>query len=87
MTDADTITMTIVGGAGGDTILMTANFAQDIFNGATADVHYDSTDEVRGWYSVSANATTGVVAGLLLCTEDGILHILDAAAIAFTAWS
>ncbi len=87
LTDGNTITMTITGGAGGDTILMTANFVQDLYDGVTTNVHYDNTDNLRGWYSVGAHATTGVAAGMLLLTEDGILQIIDGAAIDFTAWS
>jgi len=87
VTDADTIQMAATGCAAGDTVTATVLFAQDIYNGATADAAYDSTDEIRGWFEVSANATTGVAAGMLVCTENGILHLLDAAAIAYTAWS
>ncbi len=87
VTDADTITMTITGGAASDTVLMTANFAQHIATSAAANLYYDSDDELRGWYAVSAHATTGAAAGVLLMTDNGVLQILHGDQVDFTAWT
>lgn len=87
LADADTLTWTITGTAASDTLTATVFFAQDVYNATTANTQYDADDGLRGWYNVTADATTGVVAGVLLLTDDGILHMLDAAAIDFVAWS
>ena len=87
VTDGDTIQMSITGGAGGDTVAATVLFAQDVNTSARADALYDSTDELRGWYAVEANATTGAAAGVLLMTDSGILQILHGDQVDFTAWS
>jgi len=87
LTDGDTITMSITGGAANDTVLMTANFAQDISTSARADAFYDSTDEIRGWYQTVLNSTTSTAAGVMLFTDAGVLQMLHGDQVDFTAWT
>lgn len=81
----NTLTMTIAHGAGGDTVAATVYFAQAVSTATRANAL--GLDANRGWYSMTANATTQAVAGVLLLTEDGALQIITGASPTFVAWS